>query len=143
MHVETVSHPWTGLEPYSHSRPFGEHAVREVGAWGGQRVGGPLSTQSPQPPLLPPLLVLPPLLPDPLLLPLPPLLPLLVLPLPPPLLPPPLLPPPASVSVVNVAPPQANDIVARGTISALPQKDRFIRSIESEARATLIHAKLR
>jgi hypothetical protein len=133
LQTETVSQPWTGFEPYSQSRPVGEHGVLEDGTSGGQRGAGPLSTQPlvhtplllplvpplllPWPPLLlvlpPPLL---PLLPPPLLVLLPPPLPppLLVL-LPPPLLPP--LPPPllvpASSAVVNVAPPQASGTKTR------------------------------
>jgi hypothetical protein len=150
-HVAIVSQSSTGDEPYSHWRPVGEHDVFAVGTCAGHLEGGPLSAQ---PPLQPPPLVLP-LLPPPLLLPLPPLLvppllpllpPPLLLPLPPllvppllPLLPPPLLLPlppllvplllplPPSLSVVNVDPPQANDIMASGTISVRLQRLAFIR----------------
>ena len=137
-HVAIVSQSWTGDEPYSHWRPLGEHDILADGSCDGHAEGGPLSAQpAPQPPLLllaPPPLPLPPpplvlpLLPPPLLLLLPPpLLPPLPLPLPPPLVLPLLLPLPASLSVLNVDPPQANDIMASGTINVRLQRFGFMR----------------
>jgi hypothetical protein len=159
LQVATESQPWTGFEPYSHSRPCGEHDESGDGKSGGQPGASPLSTHpAPQPPLLlvlpPPLLpLLPvppllPLLPPPLLLllapllplpllapPLLPLLPPLVLPVPPLLLPllpvPPSLPSPAPPLEVN-APPQANEIMVSGTINALAHGNCLMRSIKAK-----------
>jgi len=150
--VETSSQPCTGFEPYSHSRPCGEHDVFADGTCEGHAGVSPLSAQSPpvQPPLLlplppplpPPLLLLavppPPPLPPPLPLPLPLLPPPLLPPLPPPLLPP--LPPPllepASLSEVKVAPPQADDISASAATSEHPRSDCLMDARRSEARAS-------
>jgi hypothetical protein len=143
LQAATVSQPWTGFEPYSHSTPVGEHDVF-VGRAEGHRGAGPLSEQPPVHaplllPLPPPLLLpLPPpllLLPPPLLPPCPPLLPLLPplpLPLPPPLLLPlaPLLPAPlllpASPSVVNAVPPHAGIARISETINELPHRHGFM-----------------
>jgi hypothetical protein len=55
LQAATVSQPWTGFEPYSHSRPTGEQDVF-VGTSGGHKGAGPLSGQPPvhAPLLLPP-----------------------------------------------------------------------------------------
>ena len=140
LQTATVSHPWTGFEPYSHSRPDGEHDVF-AGTLDGHEGADPLSGQLPLhaplllpllPPLLPPLLL--PLAPLLLLAPLPLLLPPLLLLLPPPLLlplapllllPPPLLLPP-SLPVVNSLPPHAGVARTHETISALPHPNLFM-----------------